>query len=78
MTVRLKYRQGSFSREELRDSEHDAILRAGELIYGRTGCELFEIRHADGWKLKNDFEIRRAYKQLTAARGAEPTPPEAA
>ncbi len=75
MTVRLKYRQGSFAREELRDSERDAILRAGELIYGRRGCELFEIRDVDGWKLKNDFEIRRAYKQLTA-RGSEP--PEAA
>jgi hypothetical protein len=77
MTVRLKYRQGSFSREELRDSEHDAILRAGELIYRKSGCELFEIRDAHGWKLKNDFEIRRAYRQLTA-KGPEPTPPEAA
>ena len=76
MTVRLKYRQGSFALEELRDSEHDAILRAGELMYNRTGCELFEIRDATGWKLKNDFEIRRAYSQLP--KGTEPTPPRAA
>jgi hypothetical protein len=77
MTVRLRYRQGSFSREELRDSEHDAILRAGELMYRKAGCELFEIRDAHGWKLKNDFEIRRAYGRLTT-RSTEPTPPDAA
>ena len=76
MTVRLRYRQGSFAQEELRDSEHDAILRAGELMHGRTGCELFEIRGVDGWKLKNDFEIRHAYAQLMA-RSTEPTPPRA-
>lgn len=77
MTVRLRYRQGSFAREELRDSEHDAILRAGELICLRLGCELFEIRDASGWKLKNDFEIRRAYRQVSS-KGSKPTPPEAA
>ena len=77
MTVRLRYRQGSFAREELRDSERDAILRAGELMHNRLGCELFEIRDASGWKLKNDFEIRRTYRQLMA-KGTEPTPPDAA
>jgi hypothetical protein len=75
MTVRLKYRQGSFAREELCESERAAILRAGQLICGGKGCELFEIRQANGWKLKNDFEIRRAFSQF---KGTEQTPPDAA
>ena len=54
MAIRLKYRQGSFVREEERISEPDAIARAEHLIRAGTGCSCFQIVDHRGNALRSD------------------------
>lgn len=58
MSVRLKYHQGSFPREELLDSEAAAILRATALAL--RGCLHFELTDLKGEVLKGDQDVRKA------------------
>jgi len=55
--IRLKYRQGSFPREEERSSEFDAITRAQYLMRLGSGCSCFQIVDQTGKVLQNDLEI---------------------
>ena len=75
MSIRLRYQQGTFLREERRYSEGDAIVRAGELIQTARDCANFEITDERGDLLKTDIEIRRAYTSLWDNE-LEPLPPQ--
>ena len=58
MGVRLKYQQGSFQREEVLESETDAISRATALAL--RGCLYFQLTDLEGGLIKNDRDIRKA------------------
>jgi hypothetical protein len=64
MVVLLKYCQGSFAREERRDCENAAVMRAGELMYANSGCENFQIIDERGRVLKSHEQIRAAYESF--------------
>lgn len=64
MSIRLRYRQGAFLRDEPRYSEGDAIVRAGELMQNDKDCADFEITNEHGELLRSDLEIRQVYSSL--------------
>lgn len=51
-------------RDELRYSEGEAIVRAGELMQSDVNCANFEIIDEHGGLLKSDPQIRQAYRSL--------------
>ena len=60
MGVRLKYRQGSFWREEKHPTLSDAMRRASELDTAGSGRSHFTITDRDGKVLKQSHEIARS------------------
>ena len=61
MTIRLKYRQGSFAREEERATEFDAVARAQYLARAGIGCSCFQIVDQFDNMLRSDQEVRKAF-----------------
>ena len=63
-TVRLIFRQGSFSRELPCESVDHAFARVGEFLY-RDGCSDFRIVDGQDRTVHDDGSIRRIYTQLS-------------
>jgi hypothetical protein len=73
MSVRLKYLQGSFVREEVRPSKSAAIARAGELMLETADCSQFQIVDHKGCVLLADRQIKVAYDKLWENDATLPT-----
>jgi hypothetical protein len=57
MSIRLKYRQGSFAREEAHATVSDAIVRAEQLLRSGSGCSCFQVVDHLDKGLRRDPEI---------------------
>ena len=63
--IRLKYRQGSFAREEEHATECDAAARAHHLMRAGTGCSCFQIVDQLDNVLRGGLEVQNAFARQT-------------